>query len=51
MYELRYYFNVRNFEIVGYYNNAAIAYGMRKKKSKEPQYHINKLRVVKQKNS
>lgn len=46
MYELRYYLNPRNYEIVGSYGIPSLAYGMRKKKAKEPQYSLAKLKVV-----
>ena len=54
MYELRYYFTISDlkknntkYNVVGTYGNAGLAYGMRKKKAKEPQYSANLLKVVK----
>jgi len=47
MYELRYYFSPKNYEVVGTYPTSSLAYGMRKKKAKEPQYNLQKLKVVK----
>ena len=46
MYELRYYFNAKQYEVVDSYPTASLAYGMRKKKAKEPQYSLDKLKVV-----
>lgn len=49
MYELRYYLNPRQYEVVGTYGNPQLAYGMRKKKNKESPttYSLASLRVVK----
>lgn len=47
MYELRYKINKNNYEILGSYHTPSLAYGMRKKKSKLPQYPLCNLKVVK----
>jgi hypothetical protein len=54
MWQLRYYNSVKdlkaenlNFQIVANYENPQLAYGMRKKTSKKPEYNINLLKVVK----
>ena len=47
MYELRYYSNPSQYEVVDRYPTPSLAYGMRKKKAKEPQYSLSKLKVVK----
>ena len=40
----RYQINKTNYEVVGRYANKQLAYGMKKKKSLEPQYSSNKLK-------
>lgn len=48
MYELRFYRNNGDYEVVGRYPTSALAFGMRKKKAFLPQYPIKSLKVVKQ---
>jgi hypothetical protein len=49
MYQLRFKLNKKDYEIVGTYSTASLAYGMRKKLSKEQptKYPISKLYVEK----
>lgn len=47
MYEVRFYFNSKQYEVLGTYHTPQLAYGMRKKFTFQPQYPINKLKVVK----
>jgi hypothetical protein len=45
MFELRYYFNAIRYEVVGTYDTASLAYGMRKKFAMKEQYQESKLKV------
>lgn len=47
MYELRYYLSATRYEVVDTYPTSSLAYDMRKKKAKKPQYSLSKLKVVK----
>lgn len=48
VWELRFYHNPRNYNVVGRYSNPGLAYGMRKKKNAEAPltFPLNNLKVV-----
>lgn len=48
MFELRFYRNNGDYEVLGRYHTAALAFGMRKKKAELSWYPIQALKVVKQ---
>ena len=46
MFELRYYFNKRQYEVLDSYRSISLAYGMRKKFAMREQYQLSKLKII-----